>query len=94
MATGGLVCDICGGKLFSDAAGEMFTCESCGMQYPKERIKKMYAEITGTVQVEGAVQVEGVASKESLYSRAMLFLEDGDFGQAQNYFNQVLDIDP
>ena len=31
---------------------------------------------------------------ESLYKRAMLFLEDGDIGQAEDYFNKVLDIDP
>jgi len=52
-----LKCDICGGALFSDANGENFSCEYCGTKYLKERVKKMLAEITGTVKVEGVVQV-------------------------------------
>ena len=31
---------------------------------------------------------------ESLYKRACLFLEDGDFYQADEYFNRILDIQP
>jgi len=84
----GLVCDICGGKLMSDPDGEIFNCESCGTRYPKERVIKMFAEITGKVEVEG------IANLESLQKRALLFLEDGDFEQAKDYFDKVLDSDP
>ena len=31
---------------------------------------------------------------DALYKRGMLFLEDGDFGQASEYFDRVLDSDP
>jgi len=84
----GLVCDICGGKLMSDESGEIFTCESCGTRYPKERVKKMFAEVSGTVRVEN------VANLESLFKRAGLALCDSDFRQATEYYNKTLDIDP
>ena len=84
----GLVCDICGGGLMSDADGEIFTCESCGTRYPKERVKKMYVELSAPVQVEG------IANAASLLLRADMFRLDGQFDKAGEYYEKVLDIEP
>ena len=83
----GLVCDICGGGLMSDGDGEIFICDSCGTKYPKERVKKMFIELSAPVQVEG------IASISNIYKRAMIFLEQSDFEQANMYFDKILDID-
>ncbi|MBR6109932.1 MAG: TIR domain-containing protein [Clostridia bacterium] len=39
-------------------------------------------------------QTDAGPSVGSLLKRAQLFLEEGEFGQAEGYFNKVLDIDP
>lgn len=41
-----------------------------------------------------AAQTASAPGVESLYKRATLFLEDGDFDQANEYFDRILDIDP
>ena len=41
-----------------------------------------------------ATQAAAAPGVESLYKRATLFLEDGDFEQADEYFDRILDIDP
>jgi len=48
---------------------------------------KASSDTSATVQTD----VPGV---ESLYRRACLFLEDGDFKQADKYFDRILDIQP
>ena len=53
-----LVCDICGGKLIAQSGG-VFVCDSCGMEYTKERIKEKVLEVNGTVSVDGKVDVSG-----------------------------------
>lgn len=83
-----LQCEFCGGSLLMDESGEYATCENCGMKFKKEAIKKMIVELSGSVNVEGIASVEGLSK------RAHLFLEDGNFKQATDYFNKILDIDP
>ena len=83
-----LQCEFCGGSLLMDESGEFAACKNCGMEFKKETIKKMIVELSGPVSVEGIASIEG------LNKRAYLFLEDGDFGQAAEYFNKILDIDP
>lgn len=104
MATA-LVCEICGGKLTGKPGG-IFECDSCGMEYSTEWAKAKIQEIKGTVKVEGTVEVqgtvkvdgpikvEGAANARSLLKRGQMALEDGEFEEAETYFNRVLDRDP
>lgn len=43
-----LKCDICGGSLVMDVNGEFATCEFCGMNHTKERLKVKLDEIDGS----------------------------------------------
>lgn len=83
----GLVCDICGGRLISDADGEIFTCESCRTHYPKERVRKMLVEFSTPVQVEG------IANIQSLLAYANSFV-DIDADKAEKQFHKILEMDP
>lgn len=47
-----LKCDICGGSLTMDVNGEFATCEFCGMQHTKERLKIKLDEVRGNVAEE------------------------------------------
>ena len=100
-----LVCDICGGKLMAKSGG-IFECEYCGMQYDKTRIQEMVQEIKGTVRVEGTVEVKGTVKLDGpvevkgstnvkgLLKRGWMAIEDHQYDEAKNCFNQVLQIEP
>ncbi len=99
-----LQCEICGGKLMAKAGG-LFECEYCGMQYDKTRIQEMVQEIKGTVKVEGTVQVagtvkvdgpikvEGGTNVEGLLKRGWMAIEDHQYDEAKNCFNQALQME-
>jgi len=82
-----LICDICGGKLVMQSGG-LPKCDSCGMEYSKERIREKVQEI------KGIVRVGNIADIESLIKRGWIFLEDGDWKQAGDCFDKILEIDP
>ena len=82
-----LQCDICGGSLIMDNSGDFAECESCGMKFKRETIKKMIVELSGTVQVEG------IANAENLLARAREFENSGALDKACEYYNRVLDLD-
>ena len=99
-----LQCEICGGKLTAKSGG-LFECEYCGMQYDKTRIQEMVQEIKGTVKVEGTVQVTGTVkldgpvevkgstNVEGLLKRGWMAIEDRQYDEAKNCFNQALQMD-
>lgn len=100
-----LQCEFCGGKLITKAGG-ICECDSCGMEFDKTWVKEKIQEIKGTVKVEGTVEVtgsvkidgpvkiEGGVSAESLLKRGQLALEDGDWDNANGYFEKALDAAP
>lgn len=85
MAMIALVCPACGGKLTMDDSRESCFCEFCGVKVVKD---KQY------IEVSGKVSVDGIAKKQALLDRAYLFLEDGNFINANEYFERVLDLNP
>jgi len=85
MAT--LTCDLCNGKLVMGTGG-VATCESCGIEYSKDRMQEKAQENKGTVEISN------IAGIESLMKRGHLFLEDLDWQQANEYFDRALDINP
>ena len=42
-----LQCSVCGGALVMSDDGEKAVCESCGMSFKKETVKKMLLELEG-----------------------------------------------
>lgn len=84
-----LVCDICGGKLVIQSGG-VAKCESCGMEYTKERIQEKVQEIKGTVKVDGPVEtVKGDAEKERLLNMANDCLNKGNLAAARRIYTAV-----
>ena len=63
-----LQCEICGGALVMQDG--MAVCESCGMKFSKEEVKKMVVELSGPIQIDGEVKVTGVEDADALCRRA------------------------
>ena len=70
----------------------VFVCQSCGCKYSVEEAKRMMIE--GTVEIKGAVQVDKNNEIDALLKRVFMFLEEGDWSNADKYCEKVLDIDP
>lgn len=84
-----LVCDICGGKLVMQSGG-VAKCDSCGMEYTKERIHEKVQEIKGTVKIDGPVEtVKGDSEKERLLNMANDCLNKGNLEEAKRIYTTV-----
>lgn len=78
------------------------TCPSCGATVEPAGDNDFFCQYCGTkivrdkqfIELSGAVSVNGIAGENSLLDRAFLFLEDGDFVEADKYLEKVLDINP
>ena len=83
-----LQCEICGGQLMmKDGIAE---CQSCGMKFSKEEVKKMVVELSGPIQIDGEVKVTGVDDAETFYQRAQGFERMGEFYQAGEVYDEML----
>ena len=83
-----LQCSVCGGTLVMSGDGERAVCESCGMSFKKETVKKMIMELSGPVKVEG------IQNSDSLADRAETFLRLGETEKAHAAFWQMTDEYP
>ena len=84
-----LICDICGGKLVMQSGG-VAKCDSCGMEYTKERIQEKVQEIKGTVKIDGSVEiVKGDAEKERLIKTAQECFRKGAIDEADKMFRNI-----
>lgn len=84
-----LVCDICGGKLVVQSGG-VAKCDSCGMEYTKERIQEKVQEIKGTVKIDGPVEtVKGNAEKERLINNAQHMYEIGNYKKCFDLYKEI-----
>ena len=89
-----LVCDICGGKLVVQSGG-VAKCDSCGMEYTKERIQEKVQEIKGTVKIDGPVEtVKGDAEKERLLNMADDCFKKGNLDEARKIYKRVTEEYP
>ena len=50
-----LQCEVCGGQLMMKDG--MAVCESCGMKFSKEEVKKMVVELSGPIEIKGPVEL-------------------------------------
>lgn len=78
-------CPNCGAEIELDSQREYGYCTYCGTKVVQEKI---------IVEHRGTVNIDGVADLNALLERAYIFIEDGKFQQANQYFDRVLDINP
>ncbi len=78
-------CPSCGANIELDDSREFGFCNYCGAKIVQDKI---------IVEHRGTVKIEGTATADTLLERAKIMLHDGDFANANTYFDRVLDIEP
>ena len=95
-------CPMCGGMLAVDNNEKAAICQFCGKAFIVEEAVNNYNTYNITNNTtnqnfgEGAVVnvYENQNSVSAIMERAFMFLEDGDYGRADDYCEKVLDIEP
>ena len=80
-----LKCPSCGANANLDDSRQFGFCSYCGAKIVQDKT---------IVEHRGSVKIEGTVTASSLLERATLMLRDGDFANADIYYDRVLDIDP
>ncbi len=80
-------CEVCGGTEIKKVGDGIFECQSCGIQYSSEEVKKLLVEITGKVKIDHSEEVE------NSIKRAQQFEQAGDDAKAAQYYHAALDMD-
>lgn len=78
-------CPSCGANIELDDSREFGFCNYCGAKIVQDKI---------IVEHRGTVKIEGTATADTLLERAKIMVHDGDFENADTYFDRVLDIEP
>ncbi len=81
-------CEICGGTTIKKIGENTFQCQSCGIEYSNEEVKKLLVEITGTVKLNRTEEIDNTLR------RGEQFYEKGETEKAEQYYNRALDMDP
>ena len=84
-----LQCAICGGNLVMDTSGEFAICDSCGIQFKKDTIKKMVVELSGPVKIDGVVQVDGLQSLEQRLENAKAYEKINELEKAEDVYTEL-----
>ncbi len=86
-----IMCEMCGsGDLIKQDGA--FVCQSCGMKYAPEEIKRMMVE--GTVDVQGTVKVDDTSKIDNYYTMAENAYDASNQKEAENYCNKIIEIEP
>ena len=80
-----IICEMCGSSDLIKEGG-VFVCQNCGTKYSVEEAKRM--------MVEGVVQVDHSNMTENYLSMAISACNSGNYAEAENYANRVIEIDP
>lgn len=80
-------CEVCGGNEIKKISATIFECQSCGVQYSTEEVKKLFLEITGEVKIDRSVDAE------NMVKRAKQFEKRGNKEKANEYYEKALDYD-
>ena len=94
-----LICDICGGKL-KVGYGGVVVCESCGMEYTKERIREMTQGVGSESLSFDSYNPDTVAydvEENSIGKWRTIASEDfdnGNYDEAYNYYLKILETEP
>lgn len=85
-------CEMCGSSDLVKQDG-VFVCQSCGLKYSTEEIKKLMIE--GTVDVSGStVKVDTTDELENLYQIARRAKNDNNKANAAKYYDMIMVKDP
>lgn len=79
-------CEMCGSTDLVKQEG-VFVCQSCGIKYSIDEVKKMMIE--GTVDVQGTVKVDTTDRLKNLYTLARRAKEDDNAPDAARYYNEI-----
>ena len=82
-----LICDLCGGKLTMGSGG-IATCDSCGMEHTKDRMKEKVQEIKGVVRVDESHKVD------NYLEMAQNAYDNSNQAEAESYCNKIIENDP
>lgn len=80
-----LNCPNCGANIELSDDREFGFCSFCGTKVVQDKL---------VIEHKGSVSINGIATEKALLERAYIFLEDGNFDDADNYLERVLDINP
>jgi len=80
---------MCGSRDLVKQEG-VFVCQSCGIKYSAEEVRKMIIE--GTVEVRGTVQIDQSTTVENLLVLARQAVGAKNYASAEEYANRVLEI--
>lgn len=88
-------CKMCGGNLIPSGDG-FGVCDSCGLSQSltEQSAKSSSVGFDKYLSFENDYKKETDGRIEPLIKRAFLFLEDGNWKSADEYFEKILDIDP
>ena len=86
-----LTCEMCGSTDLMKQDG-VFVCQTCGTKYSVEEAKKMMIE--GIVEVTGTVKVDNTAAVDNYFNLARSAIESGNYKEAENYSNKIIELDP
>ena len=78
-------CEVCGSTDLIKQDG-LFVCQSCGIQYSLEEVKKL--------MVEGTVKIDKTDEIENLLKRAFMLLEEAKWDEADKLLEEILNKDP
>jgi predicted RNA-binding Zn-ribbon protein involved in translation (DUF1610 family) len=93
-------CTECGATVKVDAEKKTTVCESCGNAFIiEDAINNFNTQYFTTNEIQAdTVNITNVSSDgtdiEPLGKRAKMYLEDGNWGQAYEYYDKILDINP
>lgn len=95
-----LVCDVCGGKLIMDKSRQFSTCESCGLEYPIDAMKKMMTvpintgkTIGNTYTEKSDFVIEGGVLKKYIGNKTHVIVPDEVIKIGENAFEEILCMD-
>ncbi len=91
-----LVCDICDGKLVIGSGG-VATCEECGMEHTKERLKEKLSESKGqSVSAGTTIQQTNTAANQitTWLTMAESALQAENYGESEMYATRILEVNP
>ena len=81
-----IVCEMCGSKDLIKQES-IYICQSCGTKYSTEEARKLMVEVEGTVNVV----VDNTASVDNMLQLAKKSLEIGNYQEAEDYANRVIE---
>lgn len=87
-------CDVCGSTDIKRVGDTIFECQSCGVQYSKDEVRKLLVEIDGTVEVSGTVKVDNTSRIINLYQLAEADIDKHHCGNAQKYYESIIIEEP